>query len=186
MNLINITPKMTGYSTPAPYYVRYDNYDATLSNYAWEVFDSIPNSYWWWSAGARTNWVDLWFDSDTRVDYVEIQSGTTYWVTSLTIYGTNDRVTYTPLKTVTGLTKESYPLLIEIPEEKREEYKCYRVSFDSVNHTSRYAKVEIREIIYYQDSDYKIQNSFKEKLKKSIKNNNLMQNTLKFYIEKGE
>ena len=167
MKLINITPIMTSNTAPSPYKIYRGSTDGSNLESAWKAFDNRTDTSWDWYAGKTTNWIELWFDADTIVDYIKVLSGVnnSNYITTISIQGTNDRINYTLLQEITGMTKTTFPELIEIPRQKRNKYKCYRLNF-TAKISSGYTKYPVQSIYFYKDEDRK---DVSEKIKASVK-----------------
>lgn len=183
MNLKNITPVMTSETAPSPYKV-YASSNHTSGTA--QPFRAFANSGTWETgAGKKTAWIDLWFNVLTKVDYIKIiPKEVKYSPKQILVYGTNDRVTYTLIHTISNIAQTNYPLLFKIP---RSEYKCYRLYFASSNDTvsSNYTTYyHISNIYYYEDLDYMgTSETIKNAIIDNMQNNKKLQQVLRYSIE---
>ena len=179
MNLQNITPKMTSDTSPAPYKVYGSSYNSVDKPY--KALDANASSTSWkWKGGAKTAWIDLWFNEYTVVDYIDIICPTKSWYANRTcVYGTNDRATY-DLIYDTGTYGYVNTKRIKIPRSK---YKCYRLYFTGSTQGD-YISTDIREIYFYKDLDISDPSEqIKSIVTDTIKNHELIKNHIPFRIQ---
>lgn len=184
MNLVNVTPVLTGVSTDTSKAYA-STTDTSGSAQAWRAFDNKTDSAWTSGVRAKTAWLDLLLPVKTAVDYVKvINADKTRVPKKILVYGSNDRVTYELIHTISNIAISQYPLLFKIP---RSNYKCYRLSFVESHLTTNtgYEKYySIRNVYFYRDLDYRgVSQRIKNAVIETIQTHPLIQNLVTAEIE---
>ena len=154
MGLINITPVMTSNTAPLSYVASASGiYNASYD--AWKAFNGTVtdvNDSWITTSGTLTGWIQLDFSKLTKVNQVAITGRTGGDVASpkdFTIQGSQDGVTFTVIKSITGnilTNKQTKIFIFDAPVY----YRYYRINITASNGTSYTA---IADIQFWQSED---------------------------------
>lgn len=143
--LIDVTPRMTGATTPSPYSVK--SSESYSGYYPWKLFDKNLKSDWCCVSGAKEPYIIFDFATQTKVSRIEITNPTTGYSnpsviqvspTEIEVLGSNDEETWTSIiKTKCSFVKEAETLGYDFNSVvKYRYYKLVILSFNNIYYSA--------------------------------------------------